>query len=73
MVTAEPDMAASVKLYQIVPCLLPARVRRLGNMTYPERRKLIETSARECELRGGEYTFYDRAQPDALPVHDLGA
>lgn len=63
--TAEPDMTASVKLYQIVPCLLPARVRRLGNMTYPERRKLIETSARECELRGGEYTFYDRAQPDS--------
>lgn len=62
--TAEPDMSASVKAYQIVPCLLPARVRRLGNMTYPERRKLIETSARECELKGGEYTFYDRAQPD---------
>jgi len=66
--TAEPvaaSVATSVKLYQIVPCLLPARVRRLGNMTYPERRKLIETPARECELKGGEYTFYDRAQPDA--------
>ena len=65
VVTAEPDMLATAKTYQIVPCLLPARVRRLGNMTYPERRKLVESSARECELRGGEYTYYDRAQPDS--------
>jgi len=65
VVTAEPDMLATAKTYQIVPCLLPARVRRLGNMTYPERRKLVESSARECELRGGEYTYYDRSQPDS--------
>ncbi len=60
---AKVDMAAATKAYQIVPCLLPARVRKLGRMVYPERRKLIETSARKCELRGGEYTFYDRANP----------
>ncbi|MCP5185939.1 MAG: caspase family protein [Pseudomonadales bacterium] len=64
-VSAEIDMAATVREYQVVPCLLPARVRRLGGMTYPERRKLVETSARDCELRGGEYTYYDRAQPES--------
>ena len=63
--SAEIDMAAATREYQIVPCLLPARVRKLGNMVYPERRRLVETSARQCELRGGEYTFYDRAQPDS--------
>lgn len=76
-VTSEPDMLATARTYEIVPCLLPARVRRLGNMTYPERRKLVETSARECELRGGEYTYYDRAQPDSAalffrPLADAG-
>ena len=59
------DMAAATKEYEIVPCLLPARVRKLGNMTYPERRRLTEVSARDCRLRGGEYTFYDRAKPEA--------
>ena len=61
----EVDMGAATRAYQIVPCLLPARVRKLGRMVYPERRRLVETSARQCELRGGEYTFYDRAQPES--------
>lgn len=59
------DMEESVRQFEIVPCLLPARIRKLGNMTYPERRRLVEVSARDCELRGGEYTFYDRAAPES--------
>ena len=56
---------AEIKDFQIVPCLLPSRVRKLGNLVYPERRRLTETTAKQCELRGGEYTFYDRATPES--------
>ena len=61
----------------IVPCLLPARVRKLGGMVYPERRRLTETTAKSCELRGGEYTSYDRARPESAvaffqPLADQG-
>lgn len=63
---SEPlDVTQDVRQFEIVPCLLPARIRKLGNMTYPERRKLVEISARQCELKGGEYTFYDRGQPES--------
>lgn len=60
----QTDMSAATRDYEIVPCLLPARIRKLGNMTYPERRRLQEISARDCRLKGGEYTFYDRAKPE---------
>ena len=61
----------------IVPCLLPARVRKLGGIVYPERRKLTQTTAKSCELRGGEYTAYDRARPESAvafftPLADQG-
>ncbi len=62
---APVDMATAVKQLEIVPCLLPARIRRLGSMSYPERRRLVEVTARDCQLKGGEYTFYDRAKPDS--------
>ncbi|MEQ8859734.1 MAG: caspase family protein [Pseudomonadales bacterium] len=65
VVSQEVDRGAAVRQFEVVPCLLPSRIRKLGNMTYPERRRLIETSAIECELKGGEYTFYDRAAPDS--------
>lgn len=45
-----------------VLCLLPGRVRKVGGiMTYLERRKPRQLTASECEIRGGEYTLYDRA------------
>ena len=45
-----------------VVCLLPGRVRKVGGiMTYLERRKPAEMPASKCEIRGGEYTLYDRA------------
>jgi len=53
-----------------VVCLLPGRVRKLGMMsTYLERRRPAEMSASECEIRGGEYTLFDRANyENALAV-----
>ena len=46
----------------MVDCLLPGQVRQLGSqMTYLTARRPIRTSAVDCEIRGGEYTAYDRA------------
>lgn len=62
---AKATQATAAKQYEIVPCLLPARIRKLGNLVYPERRRLVESSALECGLKGGEYTYYDRAAPES--------
>ena len=46
----------------IVDCLLPGQIRKLGSqMTYLSARRPIRTTAQDCEIRGGEYTAYDRA------------
>jgi hypothetical protein len=48
--------------FLVVDCLLPSQIRRLGTqMTYLSARQVIKTSARDCEIRGGEYVSYDRA------------
>jgi hypothetical protein len=48
----------------IVDCLLPGAVRRLGaGMTYLAARKPVLLKTAECEVRGGEYVLYDRADP----------
>ena len=45
-----------------VDCLLPPEVRNLGSqMTYLAARQPIKTIALDCEIRGGEYIAYDRA------------
>jgi uncharacterized protein len=49
------------KDYEIVDCLLPGEVRRLGNMTYLTARRPVRTNASDCRNRGGEYVEYDRA------------
>jgi hypothetical protein len=46
----------------IVDCLLPGQVRKLGGqMTYLSPRRAVKTAAVDCEIRGGEYVAYDRA------------
>lgn len=46
----------------VVDCLLPGQVRKLGSqMTYMSARRPIRTTAADCEVRGGEYVAYDRA------------
>jgi flagellar motor protein MotB len=45
-----------------VDCLLPATVRKLGTrLNYLAARKAIKTTARDCEIRGGEYIAYNRS------------
>ncbi|KFN50404.1 caspase family protein [Arenimonas composti] len=46
----------------IVDCLLPGQLRRLGRQaTYMTARRPIRTTQADCEIRGGEYVAYDRA------------
>src|SRR5713101_569685 len=44
-----------------VDCLLPGQIRRLGQMTHLTARRPMKTSASDCEIRGGEYVAFDRA------------
>jgi hypothetical protein len=61
-----------------VDCLLPGQVRQLGtSMTYLTPRRPVRTSAADCEVRGGEYVAYDRANYSAAlkvwqPTADQG-
>ncbi|MGH2607496.1 MAG: caspase family protein [Tepidiformaceae bacterium] len=48
--------------FLITDCLLPGQVRRLGRtLTFLTPRRPVKTSARDCEIRGGEYVSFDRA------------
>ena len=54
--------AAKVDQFFIVDCALPPQIRQLGGQViYLTRREAIKTSARDCEIRGGEYVAFDRA------------
>ena len=47
---------------QIVDCLLPGQVRRLGRFnTYVTPRQPVRVTAFECRVRGGDYVELDRA------------
>lgn len=60
--TQLPAGAPKVDDLLIVDCLLPGQVRRLGTqLTFITARRAIKTSARDCEIRGGEYVAFDRA------------
>ncbi len=55
------QMGDADKLY-IVDCLLPGQIQRLGRkMIFLKARLPVKTTAVDCEIRGGEYTAYDRA------------
>lgn len=59
--TAGYDPKETDKLF-IVDCLLPGQVRKLGSKAmYLTARRPIQTTAGDCEQRGGEYVAYDRA------------
>ena len=54
--------AEKVDKLLVVDCLLPGQVRKLGGaLTYLTPRRPVKTTAFECEIRGGEYIAYDRA------------
>src|SRR5262245_10375416 len=57
-----PPVAGKSDDFLVVDCLLPAQVRKLGQqLTFLAPRQPIKTSGRDCEIRGGEYVAYDRA------------
>lgn len=49
-------------MLMVVDCLLPGQVRSLGqSRTYLSARRPARLPARDCQIRGGEYVAYDRA------------
>lgn len=62
-VAASPTVPVpEVASLQVVDCLLPGQIRRLGTrVTYLSARRPQRLPARQCEIRGGEYVAYDRA------------
>lgn len=60
--SALSDVPRSADRLMVVDCLLPSRVIKVGSsITYLSARHAIKTVASECEIRGGEYVAYDRA------------
>ena len=48
--------------FDVVDCLLPGQVRRLGaQMIYMTPRRPVRATVEDCVIRGGEYVSYDRA------------
>lgn len=64
-IAVAPAEAATVRNPEdlmIVDCLLPGQVRKMGRMaTFMTARRPIRTTQADCEIRGGEYVAYDRA------------
>jgi uncharacterized caspase-like protein len=62
---ASAPRAAGVKNAEdllIVDCLLPGQIRSLGRQaTFMSARRPIRTTQSDCQIRGGEYVSYDRA------------
>ena len=60
--TARASGPGTVESFMVVDCLLPGQIRQLGGkVTYVTARRAVKTAARDCEIRGGEYTAFDRA------------
>jgi uncharacterized protein len=54
---------------EVVDCLFPGVVRRLGDSVYTTQRRPGKTTAADCRASGGEYTEYDQAdQASALRI-----
>jgi hypothetical protein len=54
--------ARTVADLQIVDCLLPGQVRKLGQqMSFLTAGRAVKTTSSDCEIRGGQYVAYDRS------------
>jgi len=53
----------------IVDCLLPGTIRRVGGSIYQMPGRPISTIASECEIRGGDYLLFDRANYETSLNH----
>ena len=49
----------------LVDCLLPGQVRMLGTSRFVAPRRPLRTTARDCEIRGGEFVVDSDSQPEA--------
>ncbi|WP_245792270.1 caspase family protein [Teredinibacter waterburyi] len=58
---AAKDMQAKIAELQVVDCLLPGQTRMIGGRAYITPRRPTKTTAADCQIRGGEYVAYDRA------------
>ena len=59
---AEAPSSKNADDLMIIDCLLPGQVKKLGSYTtYLTARRPIKTTATDCEIRGGEYVSFDRA------------
>jgi hypothetical protein len=58
---AAPQTTVHADDFIVVDCLLPPQVRQLGKMTYLTARRPIKIPTGECQIRGGEYVAFDRA------------
>ena len=62
MVRQPNDSAREADDLLVIDCLLPGQIRKLGsNLTYLTPQRPVKTTASDCEIRGGEYVSYDRA------------
>jgi hypothetical protein len=61
--TVAPEvLAQQADKMLVVDCLLPPQIRQLGQaVTFAVARQPIKTTGLDCEIRGGEYVAYDRA------------
>ena len=58
----DANISATADATFIVDCLLPGKIKKMGtSLTYLTPRRPVKASAQECELRGGEYVSFDRA------------
>ncbi len=61
-VTINSAQAAVAEDFLVVDCLLPGKMRKLGKkVSFVTARRALRTSQSDCEIRGGEYTAYDRS------------
>lgn len=58
---SESEKALSVSDLEVVDCLLPGQVKKLGTTTFVTQRRPTKTTASDCRIRGGEYVAFDRA------------
>jgi len=59
--TAGSTASGNADQFLPIDCLLKGEVRKLGGATYVTARRPIRTTAVDCEIRGGEYTSYNRS------------
>lgn len=59
---AKPTPVRNAEDMMIVDCLLPGQVRKLGRQAnFMSARRPVRTTQADCEIRGGEYVAFDRA------------